>query len=104
MNNNENFAPGLIQIRRARSQLMVCFLTFPLYVWGITTLLNNGHEITWLMVVYMVLYAVFGINCSVKRCPRCHGQFFVKKYFLNPMRKSCAHCGLHFDHIHGDPV
>lgn len=98
------FAPTLTVIRRARSHLMVCFLTFPLYVWGVTRLLNNGQDITWLMLVYMVLYAVFGINASVKRCPRCQGQFFVKKYFLNPFRRSCAHCGLNFDHIHGDPV
>lgn len=102
--NSSPYAHGLIEIRRARSQLMVCFLTFPLYVWGVITLLNNGHSINWLMLVYMLVYAVFGINCSVKRCPRCQGQFFVKKYFLNPMRRSCAHCGLNFGHIHGDPV
>jgi hypothetical protein len=98
------FAAGLKVIRQARSHLMVCFLTFPLYVWGVMQLLENRQDITWLMLAYMALYAGFGINASVKRCPRCHGQFFVKKYFLSPFRRSCAHCGLSFDHIHGDPV
>lgn len=98
------FAKRLEIIRRARNYLMVCFLTFPLYVYAVTELLGNGLDITWLMLVYMLLYAVFGINASVKRCPRCHQQFFVKKYFLNPFRRSCAHCGLDFDHIHGEPL
>lgn len=98
------FAARLLILRRARNYLMVCFLTFPLYVYAITELLGNGRDITWLMLSYMLLYAVFGINMSVKRCPRCHQQFFVKKYFLNPFRRSCAHCGLSFDHIHGEPL
>ncbi|MBU2097635.1 MAG: hypothetical protein KKD00_02650 [Gammaproteobacteria bacterium] len=98
------FAARLHTIRRARNFLMVCFLTFPLYVYAITELLGGGRDITWLMLGYMLLYAVFGINMSVKRCPRCHQQFFVKKYFLNPFRRSCAHCGLDFGHIHGEPL
>ncbi|MDP2126436.1 MAG: hypothetical protein Q8K97_03575 [Pseudohongiella sp.] len=97
------FAARLQIIRKARNYLLVCFLTFPLYVYAVTELLGNGLDITWLMLGYMLLYAVFGINMSVKRCPRCHQQFFVKKYFLNPFRRSCAHCGLDFDHIHGEP-
>jgi uncharacterized protein (DUF983 family) len=46
------------------------------------------------MFTYMALYAGFGVNASVKRCPDCHEQYFVKKYFLNPFRSQCAHCGL----------
>lgn len=98
------YADALRLIRRTRNYLMVCFLTFPLYVYAVTELLGNGRDITWLMLGYMLLYAVFGINASVKRCPRCREQFFVKKYFLNPFRRSCAHCGLDFDHIHGEPL
>ncbi|GEM_PF-351270 len=92
------FLPRLKQIKRARSQLMVCFLTFPLYVMAVTTLLGNGQDIGVLMMLYMALYAGFGINLSVRRCPRCHQQFFVKKYFLNPFPRSCAHCGLSCHH------
>ena len=84
----------LREIRNARNRLMVCFLTFPIYVIAVTRLLGNGQDITWLMLAYMALYAGFGIAMSVKRCPRCHEQFFVKKYFLNPFRRDCAHCGL----------
>lgn len=88
------FAPQLRVILRAKNQLMVCFLTFPLYVYGIIELLYSGKDITLLMAVYMVIYAVFGINCSVKRCPRCRQAFFVKKTFLQPFRRECAHCRL----------
>ena len=83
-------------IKRSRSRLMVCFLTFPLYVIAVTRLLNNGQDTTWLMLVYMAIYAAFGIAMTVKRCPDCNEQFFVKQYFLNPFRRTCAHCGLSY--------
>jgi hypothetical protein len=91
----------LKQIKRARSHLTVCFLTFPLYVMAVAGLLGNGQDISVLMLAYMALYAGFGINLSVKRCPRCHQQFFVKHYFLNPFPRKCAHCGLHCHHVGG---
>ncbi len=96
-----DYLTRLRQVKRARSQLMVCFLTFPLYVMAVSALLGNGQEIGVLMLSYMALYAGFGINLSVKRCPRCHQQFFVKQYFLNPFPRKCAHCGLHCHHVGG---
>lgn len=87
---------ALSAIKRSRSRLMVCFLTFPLYVLAVTRLLDNGQDTTWLMLVYMAIYAGFGIAMTVKRCPACHEQFFVKQYFLNPFRRKCAHCGLSY--------
>lgn len=87
----------LHQIRTAKNRLIVCFLTFPLYVWAVMELLNQGNDITTLMLLYMLLYAGFGINCSIKRCPNCRGQFFVRKYFLNIFTKQCFHCGLSYD-------
>ncbi|HBX36701.1 MAG TPA: hypothetical protein DEG76_05160 [Pseudohongiella sp.] len=99
----EQYGRQLLQIKRARSRLMVCFLTFPLYVVGVTQLLNNGQDITWLMLVYMAIYAVFGIGMSSRRCPRCNQHFFVKHYFLNPFRRNCAHCGLSFVANPGEP-
>jgi len=94
---DEQFASALRVIRNAKNRLMVCFLTFPLYVLAVTRLLDAGQDTTWLMLAYMALYAGFGINMSVKRCPRCHEQFFVKQYFLNPFRRTCSHCGLSCD-------
>lgn len=91
----------LKQIKRARSQLLVCFMTLPLYVMAVAGLVGNGQDISVLMLAYMALYAGFGINLSVKRCPRCHQQFFVKQYFLNPFPSKCAHCGLHCHHVGG---
>ena len=91
----------LKRIKRARSQLLVCFMTLPLYVMAVAGLVGNGQDISVLMLAYMALYAGFGINLSVKRCPRCHQQFFVKQYFLNPFPSKCAHCGLHCHHVGG---
>jgi len=91
----------LKQIKQARSRLMVCFMTLPLYVLAVIGLLGNGQDIGVLMIAYMALYAVFGINMSVKRCPRCHQQFFVKQHFLNPFPRKCAHCGLVCHHVGG---
>lgn len=90
--NNEG--DSLRAICRARTYLMVCFLTFPLYAWGVTELLNQGQDISLFMLVYMAIYAGFGINASIKRCPRCHGQFYVRRLFLNPMVTRCQHCGV----------
>lgn len=90
----------LDDIRRARNRLFVCFWTFPVYVVAVTRVLDSGNSTTTIMVAYMLLYAYFGINASVKRCPDCHQQFFVKKLFLNPFSGKCAHCGLALKH-HG---
>lgn len=92
-----SYEVALTEIRRARSRLMVCFLTFPIYIVTIYRMLGNGYDITWLMLAYMLLYGIFGIRMSVKTCPRCRGQFYVRHYFLNPFRRTCAHCGLSYD-------
>lgn len=86
----------LNEIRRARNRLFVCFWTFPVYVLAITRVLDAGNETTGIMFAYMALYAGFGVNAAVKRCPDCHQQFFVKAFFLNPFSTRCAHCGLSF--------
>lgn len=87
---------SLKSIRNARNRLLVCFLTFPVYAWAITALLNQGNDITLYMILYMIIYAIFGINASVKRCPACGEQFFVKRYFLNIFTSKCTHCGISY--------
>ncbi|MDP1932846.1 MAG: hypothetical protein Q8L60_15450 [Gammaproteobacteria bacterium] len=84
----------LDDIRRARNRLFVCFWTFPVYVLAVTRVLDSGNSTSTIMFAYMLLYAWFGVNASVKRCPDCHEQFFVKKFFLNPFSGKCAHCGI----------
>lgn len=84
----------LDDIRRARNRLFVCFCTFPIYVVAVTRVLDSGNSTTTIMFAYMLLYAYFGVQASVKRCPDCHEQFFVKKLFLNPFSDKCAHCGV----------
>ena len=94
--NDEARSQRLREIRNSRNRLLVCFLTFPVYAWAITALLNQGNDITLLMILYMLLYAGFGIHSSVKRCPDCGEQFFVRKYFLNVFTSKCTHCGLSY--------
>lgn len=91
---NESWNPALRAIRNAKNYLIVCFCTFPLYILAINALLQGGNNITSYMLMYMALYAGFGINASVKRCPQCHEQFYVRHFFLNIFRNTCAHCGL----------
>jgi len=92
----DNKGHDLRTIRLAKQQLIICFLTFPVYAWGVMELLNAGNDITLFMLFYMAIYAGFGINASVKRCPQCHKQFFVAKYFLNIFGTRCKHCGLSY--------
>ncbi|MDO9319476.1 MAG: hypothetical protein Q7V56_14940 [Gammaproteobacteria bacterium] len=89
----------LLSIRAARNRLFVCFWTLPVYVYAVNQLLSAGNSSSLIMYSYMLLYAFFGISASVKRCPDCHEQFFVKRFFLNPFRSQCAHCGLSFKHL-----
>jgi hypothetical protein len=84
----------LMEIRRARNRLFVCFSTLPVYVFTVSQVIEAGNSSNTVMFAYMALYAGFGVNASVKRCPQCHEQYFVKRFFLNPFRSHCAHCGL----------
>mgnify|MGYP007089544791 CR=1 FL=1 len=89
----------LLGIRVARNRLFVCFWTLPVYIYTVNQLLSAGNSSSVIMYSYMLLYAFFGISVSVKRCPDCHEQFFVKRFFLNPFRSQCAHCGLSLKHL-----
>lgn len=93
-NKQEERQARLDDIRRARNRLFVCFWTFPVYVFAVTRVLDSGNSTSTIMFAYMLLYAWFGVSASVKRCPDCHEQFFVKKFFLNPFSGKCAHCGV----------
>jgi hypothetical protein len=91
---DESWALQLKAIRNAKARLIVCFCTFPIYIVAVNALVRAGKDITGFMLLYMLLYAAFGISAAVKRCPRCHQQFYVKAYFLNIFTRKCAHCGL----------
>ncbi len=84
----------LLEIHRARNRLFVCFATLPVYMFTVSQVVDAGNSSNTVMFAYMALYAGFGVNASVKRCPQCHEQYFVKRLFLNPFRSHCAHCGL----------
>ena len=84
----------LRKIGRARIRLLVCCWTLPVYIIGIWTLLDNGRAIDTFMFVYMALFAGFALDMSLRRCPRCHQQFFVKSILLNLISRRCVHCGV----------
>ncbi len=84
---------SLRRIARARTRLVVCFWTLPVYVVAIWMLLNNGRSIDSMMWIYMAVYAIFAIDMSMRYCPVCRNQFYVKSIFLNLLSKRCVHCG-----------
>ena len=79
---------------RARTRLLVCFLTLPLYVAAVWMLLSNGRQVDTLMWSYIALYAGFALDMVRRRCPRCGEQFFVKAILMNLVARRCVHCGL----------
>ncbi|MEX0965287.1 MAG: hypothetical protein WDZ52_14750 [Pseudohongiellaceae bacterium] len=46
-----------------------------------------------MMWIYMAVYAIFAIDMSMRYCPVCRNQFYVKSIFLNLLSKRCVHCG-----------
>ena len=83
---------SLRRIARARTRLVVCFWTLPVYVVAIWLLLNNGRNIDSMMWIYMAVYAGFAIDMSMRYCPVCRKQFYVKSIFLNLLSTRCVHC------------
>jgi hypothetical protein len=84
----------LRQLSRARTRLMVCFLTLPVYMLAVWILLSNQHSTDLFMFLYMGLWAGFAVDMARRRCPNCAEQFFVKSILLNLISKRCVHCGL----------
>lgn len=84
----------LRQIGRARTRLLVCLLTLPVYVAAVWFLLQNQRGTDTFMFFYMAMWAGFGFDMARRRCPECDQQFYVKTVFLNLITKRCVHCGL----------
>jgi hypothetical protein len=90
----EHLRQQLRQIGRARTRLMVCLLTLPVYMVAVWFLLQNQRSVDTFMFMYMALWAAFAIDMARRRCPNCGQQFFVKVIFLNLISKRCVHCTL----------
>ena len=82
-----------ISLRRARSRMMVCFWTLPLYVLAIWTLLTNQRDIDAFMCIYMGMWAAFATDMARRRCPFCKKQFYVKHVLMDLRARHCVHCG-----------
>lgn len=92
----------LHQIRRARTRLLVCLLTLPVYVVAVWLLLQNQQSTESFMFMYMAVWAGFAVDMARRRCPQCGEQYFVKVIFLNLLTRRCVHCGLALDPPPGD--
>ena len=91
----------LRQISRARTRLLVCLMTLPVYMVAVWVLLNNQRDIDTFMFIYMGVWAAFGVDMARRRCPACGEQYFVKVVLLNLRTRRCVHCGLALDQNQG---
>ena len=97
-----NSSLAVRQLLRARTRLMVCFWTLPVYILIVWVLLSNQQPIDLFMFFYFSLCAGFWIDMVRRRCPVCTKQFYVKSIVLNLRTKKCVHCGLGMDsHFQG---
>jgi len=85
------------QLLRARTRLMVCFWTLPIYILIVWMLLTNRQPIDLFMFFYFSLCAGFWIDMVRRRCPICAKQFYVKSVLLNLSTKKCVHCSFSMD-------
>lgn len=87
----------LRQISRARTRLLVCLGTLPVYMVAVWFLLENQRSVDSFMFMYMAVWSGFAVDMARRRCPNCGEQFFVKVVFLNLITRRCVHCSLALD-------
>lgn len=87
----------LHQIKRARTRLLVCLMTLPVYMVAVWILLNNQQYSDSFMFFYMAVWSAFGVDMARRRCPNCGQQFFVDFVLLHLRTHRCVHCGLDMD-------
>lgn len=85
---------ALKKVLRARTRLLVCFATFPVYAIGVWLLLSSGRSIEGFMFIYMGLWSAFAFDMTMRKCPACKKQFFVRSILMSLTSKKCVHCGL----------
>lgn len=90
---------ALKKVLRARTRLLVCLATFPVYGIGVWMLLSSGRSIEGFMFIYMALWSAFALDMSLRKCPACNKQFFVKSILMSLRTKKCVHCGLNKEAI-----
>ncbi|MDP6415068.1 MAG: hypothetical protein QGG54_08605 [Gammaproteobacteria bacterium] len=91
------YLQALRKISRARTRMIVCVLTLPVYIFVVWELLADQRNIGSIMLVYMAIWTVFAIDMASQRCPACGNQFFVKVVMLNLLSHRCRHCDLELD-------
>ncbi len=82
------------KVHRARTRLLVCFWTLPVYILIVWFLLTNRKSVDVFMLFYFVLCAGFWLDMAWRKCPACIKPFYVKSILLNLVTKKCVHCSL----------
>lgn len=91
---NSGYKTTVKKIYRARTRLVVCLCTLPIYILTVWILLSNRQPIDLFMFFYFALCAGFWLDMAWRRCPACEKQFYVKSILLNLMTHKCVHCSL----------
>ncbi|MDD9894906.1 MAG: hypothetical protein OXU66_07845 [Gammaproteobacteria bacterium] len=94
--------PTIRKIYRARTRLIVCLWTLPVYILTVWILLSNRQPIDLFMFFYFALCAGFWLDMAWRKCPACDKQFYVKSILLNLITHKCVHCSL--DMAAAEPV
>lgn len=89
-----DYRPVLRKIYRARTRLLVCLCTLPIYILIIWALLSSRQPIDFFMLFYFILCAGFWLDMAWRKCPACRKQFYVKSILLNLTTNKCVHCSL----------
>ena len=82
------------KVHRARTRLLVCFWTLPVYILIVWFLLINRKSVDVFMLFYFVLCAGFWLDMAWRKCPACIKPFYVKSLLLHLVTKKCSHCSL----------
>ena len=93
-NSGPNYNIALKKISRARTRLLVCLWTLPVYMLTVWILLSNRQPVDLFMFFYFSLCAGFWLDMARRKCPACTRQFYVKSILLNLLTRKCVHCGL----------
>ena len=91
---SHDYSSKIKKVYRARTRLIVCFWTLPIYISIVWFLLLNRQSVDLFMLFYFVLCASFWLDMAWRKCPACKKQFYVKSILLNLVTRKCVHCSV----------
>ena len=89
---SHDYSSEIKKVYRARTRLIVCFWTLPIYISIVWFLLMSRQSVDLFMLFYFVLCASFWLDMAWRKCPACKKQFYVRSILLNLVTRKCVHC------------